>query len=98
MSNRYKVVGPRPVCDVEPGAEFEHEFSASEEQALLNGRRIELVPRKYRVVGTRRVAGFAPGEVFVDALRVANESALIEAGHLERVAEPKKKTTPQEKE
>lgn len=85
--NRYRVTGPRPVLDAEPGAVLEHEFTAQEEQDLLDAGRVEIIPRPYLVVGTSRVHDTDPGGTFTLGLPVGQEAALIEGGHIERAAE-----------
>jgi hypothetical protein len=82
--NTYRVTGPRPVCDVDPGGELEHEFSAEEEADLLDSGRLELVPRRYRVVGTSRVCETEPGKEFDGVFRIPHERALLDV-HIERV-------------
>lgn len=84
----YKVTGPTPVLDNEPGATFEHTFSASEEADLLDRARLTLVPRPYRNIADRDFVtpdgvSHVPGETFDAALTVAQEQALLEGGHLE---------------
>ena len=95
MSNRYKVVGPRPVEGAAPGEELEHEFTAQQEQTHLDAKRLEILPRSYRNIGPAQLEGpgydAGPGEVYTAALTVGQESALTEAGHIERVKEPAKK-------
>lgn len=84
MKQKYRVTGPRPVLDTEPGDEFEHEFTPDAELDLLSARRIEIIPRAYQVVGTSRVAGTDPGGLFTAAFTAGREAALIEGGHIER--------------
>ncbi len=86
--NRYRVTGPRPVLDAEPGEVLEHEFTAQEEQDLLAAGRVEIIPRPYLVVGTSRVHDTDPGGTFTAGLPVGQEAALLEGGHIERVPEP----------
>lgn len=81
--NRYKVIGPRPVLDVDPGEELEAVFSADEEAEHITNRRLEIVPREYEVVGPREVHGAKPGEKFLASLTVGQEAALLEGGHIE---------------
>lgn len=81
----YKVSGPRPVNDAEPGQEFEAELSASDESDLLEAGRIEIVPREYENVGGGVVHGVKPGAKFKAALRMHEEQALIAAGAVEIV-------------
>jgi len=83
---RYKVIGPRPVRDAEPGKEFEAGFSSQEESDLLEAGRIEIVPREYENVGSGLIHGVKPGQKFRAALRAHEEKALIAAGAIEIVA------------
>lgn len=93
--NRYRVTGPRPVLDAEPGEVLEHEFTAPEERDLLAAGRLEIIPRPYLVVGTSRVHDTDPGGTFTAGLPVGQEAALMEGGHIERVPEKPDKTTKQ---
>lgn len=86
--NRYRVTGPRPVLDAEPGEVLEHEFTTQEERDLLDAGRVEIIPRPYLVVGTSRVHDTDPGGTFTAGLPVGQEAALIEGGHIERVPDP----------
>jgi len=92
--NIYRVTGPRPVLDHEPGTEFEHGFTDAEERDLLDGGRIVIIPRRYQVVGTSRVHETDPGGTFLGAYGVDQEAALLEGGHIERVAAQPPKTKP----
>jgi hypothetical protein len=88
--SRYAVSGPTPVLDHEPGATFEHEFTADEEHDLLERGRLTLETSKYRNIGdhdfvTDDGAAHEPGETFDAALRVGRERALLDGGHLEKV-------------
>lgn len=93
----YKVSGPRPVHDAEPGQEFEAELSAAEESDLLEAGRIEIVPREYENVGSGIVHGVKPGAKFKASLRVHEEQALIAAGAAE-IVKSKGASAPPKKE
>lgn len=82
--NRYLVTAPRPVLDHDPGSEFDHELTASEEAELVSSGRLQIVPRRYRVVGTSRVSGTEPGSTFLGRYTVDQEAALL-GGHIERI-------------
>lgn len=97
MSKPYKVVGPRPVNDADPGQEFAAELSAEEESDLLEAGRIEIVPREYENVGGGLVHGVKPGEKFKAALRIHEEKALISAGAVE-IVKSKGASAPPKKE
>lgn len=84
MANTYRVTGPRPVLDIEPGAVGDLELSAEEEADLLDAGRLSIEPREYEVVGPREVCNTPSGKKFKGAFRVPHERALIDGGHIER--------------
>lgn len=65
--------------------EFEHSFTAEEENDWVGRGLIEIVACEYEVVGPRRVLGTDPGDRFTAALPLAQEAALVAGGHIERV-------------
>lgn len=92
MTNTYKATSPAAVAAYADGV-FEHEFTPTEEQDVLNSGLLELVPRKYRVLSNNYAAG-KQGDVIELALLKEIEAAHVSGGHLERVDEvkPKAKT------
>jgi hypothetical protein len=82
MANTYKptsVVGEHNF-----GAdEFEADFTPAEERDWIDGKHVELVPRRYKVLSDNYTGG-AQGELIEAALPVEIEAALISGGHLER--------------
>jgi hypothetical protein len=98
---RYRVTGPTPVLDAEPGSEFEHEFLASEERDLLERGRLSLLPSSYRNIGdhdfvTDDGVSHAVGDTFDAALGAERERTLLDGGHLERA--PKRRAAKTTKE
>lgn len=97
----YKVTGPTPVLDANPGDTLEHDFTADEEADLLDRGRVELVPQKYKLLeGQMNLAGVAyePGDTFDAAFTVPEEQSHLASGRIAhvktaagRAAKPKKK-------
>jgi hypothetical protein len=82
MANTYKPTSA--VGEHHFGAEpFEAEFTPAEERDWIDGKHIELVPRRYKVLSDNYTGG-AQGELIEAALPVEIEAALISGGHLER--------------
>jgi hypothetical protein len=91
MANTYKptsVVGEHNF-----GAdEFEADFTPAEERDWIDGKHVELVPRRYKVLSDNYTGG-AQGELIEAALPVEIEAALVSGGHIERVdPKPTKKS------
>lgn len=84
MTNSYRVTGGVAVLDHEPGTVFDHEFTADQEQDLLDAGRLTIEPRPYRVTGSSTVNETAPGDTFEGAFTVGQEAALLAAGAIKR--------------
>ena len=68
--------------------EFEHEFTAEEEQNWVSSGLVEIVPRTYRVLvdgPVHGVKGTDPDPTFEAALLIEQENALTINRHIERV-------------
>lgn len=70
---------------------FEGDFTAAEEQDHLNGKHLELEPRKYKVLSDNFAPG-AQGSEIEAAYPVEIEAALSGI-HIERVEKPNAKKT-----
>jgi hypothetical protein len=82
MSNTYKPLSE--FGEHHFGAdEFEADFTAAEERDWVDGKHVELVPRRYKVLSDNYTGG-EQGELIEAALPVEIEAALISGGHLER--------------
>jgi hypothetical protein len=89
MANTYKPTSA--VGEHHFGAEqFEADFTPAEERDWLDGKHIELVPRRYKVLSDNYTGG-EQGELIEAALPVEIEAALISGGHLERARKAPKK-------
>lgn len=87
LTNWYRVIGERSVLDYVKDDEFEHEFSAEEEEFHVARGALEIMPRAYRVIGGNEVFGAKPGSVVDLALTKGREEALLYSGNLERAEE-----------
>lgn len=76
---------------------FEGGFTAAEEQDHLNGKHLELVPRKYKVLSDNFSGGTKGGE-YVAGLQMEIEAALVAGGHLIRDDAPVAKKAAAKKE
>lgn len=76
---------------VKDGDTIELELAATDEADLVDGGRLELVPREYSVVGDHEVHDTRKGDTFKAALSAGQEAALFKGGHIKLVPdEPKK--------
>jgi hypothetical protein len=75
---------------------FEGDFTTAEEQDHLNGKHLELVPRKYKVLSDNFAAGAQGSEI--EAAYPVEIEAMLSGVHIERVEKPtgraKKPTEP----
>jgi hypothetical protein len=88
MSNTYRALSKAAEAMYSEGV-FDHDFTPTDEQDVLNSGLLELVPRKYRVLSNNYAAG-KQGDVVDLGLLKEIEAALIQGGHLERVDAPAK--------
>lgn len=80
MSNTYRAVGERAKALYGEG-EFTLDLSAVDERDALDGKQLEIVPRRYRALSDN-FATAPQGETFDAAYPVEIESALIAGGHI----------------
>jgi hypothetical protein len=82
MTNMYKPTSA--VGEHYFGADpFEADFTPAEERDWIDGKHVELVPRRYKVLSDNYTGG-GQGEIIEAALPVEIEAALVSGGHLER--------------
>ena len=90
----YKVTGPTPVLDANPGDTATLDLTADEEFDLLGNGRLTLVARPYKALVVIDHGGeeVAPGGLFSAAFTVGQEQALIESGAIESAPSKPTKT------
>lgn len=86
MTNTYKATSAVGEHHFGEGV-TEHDLSPAEERDALDGKHLEIVPRRYEVLSDNYEAG-EQGAVVELALLKENEAALISGGHLKRVDKP----------
>ena len=84
MGNMYRAVSDLGAHLYGEGGELE--LTAVEEKDALDGKHLELVPRKYRVLSNNYAAGKQGDEVSL-ALLVEHEASVLGV-HIERVDKP----------
>ena len=85
-ANTYRPVSERAKA-LHGEADFEAEFSATDERDHLDGGHLEIVPRPYKVLTNNYEAG-KQGSTVDLALPVEQEAALIQGGHIQRADKP----------
>lgn len=80
MGNTYRAIGERAKLIYGEG-ELVLDLSAADERDALDGKQLEIVPRRYRVLSSN-FATAPQGETFEAAYPVEIEAALIAGGHI----------------